>query len=123
MRLYILTTRVSYPTPGDQPNEVSVPQNDQAIILDVIDKTVHANPEGKVAIIYDNISDLILSAGFEETYKFLKQINEIVNDPRVNALFLLTAGAHPAENVSLIRSLFPFHISYDSTGLKFTRRT
>ncbi len=123
VRLYVLTTRVSYPTPGEQPNEVSVPQNDQAIILDVIDKTVHANPEGKVAIIYDNISDIILSAGFEETYKFLKQVNEIINDPRVNSLFILTAGAHPAENVSLIRSLFPVHITYDGSGLRFTRRT
>jgi hypothetical protein len=123
VRLYVLTTRVSYPTPGEQPNEVSVPQNDQAIILDVIDKTVHANPEGKVAIIYDNISDLILSAGFEETYKFLKQVNEIINDPRVKSLFLLTGGAHPPENVSLVRSLFPYHLSYDTSGLKFTRRT
>ncbi|MBI2649242.1 MAG: hypothetical protein HYU03_07785 [Thaumarchaeota archaeon] len=123
VRLYVLTTRVSYPTPGEQPNEVAVPQNDQAIILDVIDKTVHANPEGKVTIIYDNLSDIILSAGFEETYKFLKQINEIINDPRVNSLFILTAGAHPAENVSLIRSLFPVHITYDGAGLRFTRKT
>jgi hypothetical protein len=121
VRFYIMTSKVSYPKPTDLPNEVLVPQNDQAVLLDLIDKTVASTAESKASVIFDSISDLILYLGFEGCYKFIKQANEILSSPKVSGLFLLTSGAHEDKMLSLIRSLFPNHLLYDARGLKLTR--
>src|SRR5579872_574198 len=72
VRYYILTSTVSYPRGTDVPDEILVPQNDQAILLDIIQKTILNDPEAKLVIIYDNISDMILSSSVEASYKFLR---------------------------------------------------
>jgi hypothetical protein len=121
VRFYVMTSKVSYPKPTELQNEVLVPQNDQAVLLDLIDKTVVSTAEGKASVIFDSISDLILYLGFEGSYKFIKQANEILSLPKVSGLFLLTSGAHEDKILSLIRSLFPNHLLYDARGLKLTR--
>lgn len=122
VRLYVLAGRVSYPTSGERTNEVSIPQNDQAVLLDVIERTIHSNPEAKMALVYDSISDLILSWGFEDSYKSLKQVNELVNDARITTVFLITARAHEQEKSTLVKSVFPVHVSHNEDGLRITRR-
>lgn len=110
VRYYILTSTVSYPRGTDVPDEILVPQNDQAILLDIIQKTILSDPEAKLGIIYDNISDMILSSSVESSYKFLKQANEIIDPKRVMAMFLFTPGAHDDRTVNLIKALFANHI-------------
>ncbi len=121
VRFYLMTTKVSYPKPTDSPNEILVPQNDQAVLLDLIDKTVTSTAGNKASVIFDSISDLIQYGGFESTYKFIKQSNEILSSPQVSALFLLASGAHEEKVLSLTRSLYPNHLTYDSRGLRLTR--
>lgn len=110
VRYYILTSTVSYPRGTDVPDEILVPQNDQAILLDIIQKTILNDPDAKLGIIYDNISDMILSSSVEASYKFLKQANEIIDPKRVMAMFLFTPGAHDDRTVNLIKALFANHI-------------
>jgi len=110
IRYYILTSTVSYPRGTDVPDEILVPQNDQAILLDIIQKTILSDPEAKLGIIYDNISDMILSSSVESSYKFLKQANEIIDPKRVMAMFLFTPGAHDDRTVNLVKALFANHI-------------
>ncbi len=110
VRYYILTSTVSYPRGTDVPDEILVPQNDQAILLDIIQKTILNDPEAKLGIIYDNISDMILSSSVEASYKFLKQANEIIDPKRVMAMFLFTPGAHDDRTVNLVKALFANHI-------------
>jgi len=110
VRYYILTSSVSYPRGTDVPDEILVPQNDQAILLDIIQKTILSDPEAKLGIIYDNISDMILSSSVESSYKFLKQANEIIDPKRVMAMFLFTPGAHDDRTVNLVKALFANHI-------------
>lgn len=110
VRYYILTSTVSYPRGTDVPDEILVPQNDQAILLDIIQKTILSDPEAKLGIIYDNISDMILSSSVESSYKFLKQANEIIDPKRVMAMFLFTPGAHDDRTVNLVKALFANHI-------------
>ncbi|HXW37904.1 MAG TPA: hypothetical protein VEJ36_08410 [Nitrososphaerales archaeon] len=121
IRFYTFSAKVSYPRPTDQSNEVLVPQNDQSVILNVLDKTVSANPDVKIAVIFDSVTDLLLSAGFDNAYKFLKQANEIVSEARVAALFILTMGAHDDKQTNVVRSLFTNHLSFEGSELKLVR--
>jgi hypothetical protein len=117
----LMTARVSYPTPAGRAGELLVPQADRAILLDLIDKALRSNPGAKLAIIFDSISDLIVSLGLENTYKFLKQANEILSEPRVTSLFLITRGAHDERAFNLIRGLYPIRMLCDEGGIRPSR--
>ena len=123
VRFYILSAKVTYPKPEEgEPDQILIPTNDQAVILDLIDKTISAvAPPGQVSIIFDSVSDMVLSAGFEATYKFVKQVNEATGNGRTSTLFLMTLGAHDEKVVSFIRSLFPTQLVDDAGGLRVTR--
>lgn len=120
-KFYLLTSRVSYPKPTEKPSEILVPMNDLAVLLDVLDKTVTANEETKVGIIFDSISDLVVSVGFESTFKFMKQANEILASGSATSMFLVTAGAHDDRVERLIKNLFVVQLAYNSSGLKVER--
>ena len=123
VRFYILSTKVSYPKPEEnEPSQILIPSNDQAVMLDLIDKTISAaTAPAQVAMVFDSISDMVLSGGFEGTYKFVKQVNETTGNGRTATLFLMTLGAHDEKVVSFIRSLFPTQLVDDSSGLRVTR--
>jgi hypothetical protein len=121
VRFYILTSHVSYPKSSDRENELLVPQNDTAVLLDLLDKTIASTADTPVSFVFDNISDFILYLGFESCYKFVKQANELLDRPKVSSIYLITTGAHDERVMSLTRSLFRMHLAYDSTGLRVTR--
>ncbi|MBI2126812.1 MAG: hypothetical protein HYU02_05825 [Thaumarchaeota archaeon] len=122
-RFFVMTDRVSYPRPAEgQVYEVLVPQHDQPVLLDVLDKTLKGNPESNIAVVFDSVSDLIISLGLEKAYGFLKHANEIMSDPRITSLFLLSRAAHDDKTMNLVRTLFADHLSYDSSGLKVTKK-
>lgn len=122
VRFYTLTASVSYPRGTEVPEEILVPQNDQAILLDIIHKTIMTDPEAKMGLIYDNISDLILSSNVESTYKFLKQANEIIDLKRVATIFLFTTSAHDEKTGNLVRTLFTNHVLMTSAGPRLVRQ-
>ncbi len=117
VRFFTLTTRVSYPKPGDLPTEVLVPAGDQSVILNVLHKTLTSNPELKLGLVFDSVTDLLLSSGLETTFKFLKQAIEMVSTYGVTAVFLITGGAHSEREVSVVKSLFSNQLSYGSGQL------
>jgi hypothetical protein len=86
-------------------------------MLDVMDKALKANPHDVINVIFDNLSDLVLSLGFEKTYHFTKYATEILASPRVTALFLLNASAHDPEVVQSLRSLFEDQICFGKEGI------
>ena len=91
-------------------------------MLDLIDKTISAaTAPAQVAMVFDSISDMVLSGGFEATYKFVKQVNETTGNGRTATLFLMTLGAHDEKVVSFVRSLFPTQLVDDASGLRVTR--
>jgi hypothetical protein len=123
VRFYIFSAKVTYPKPEeDEPAQILVPSNDYAVILDLIDKTIAAvSAPAQVALVFDSVSDMILSSGFEATYKFVKQVNETTGNGRTSAMFLMTLGAHDEKEVSFIRSIFPTQLVDDTAGLRLTR--
>jgi hypothetical protein len=122
VRFFIMTSKVSYPKPGDTPTEVLVPSNDQSVLLNVLDKAITSNPELKFGVVFDSITDLILSSGLEMTYKFLKQANEMVSHHGVTAVFLMTLGAHTEREVNIVRSLYGNLLSF-GTGQLSVQKT
>lgn len=120
VRFFILSN-VSYPKASDQAREAIVPGNDPAVLLSVIDEAVTKAPGSRTAMVFDNISSLILEIGFHEAYKFLKHVNEIVGSSDVVALFIIMSKAHEDAQVSLIKNLYSAHFAYDGAGLKATK--
>lgn len=115
VRFFTMTRKVSYPKPGERPDEVLVPAGDQSVLLNVLDKAITSNPELKVGVVFDSVSDLILTSGLEQTYKFLKQANEMLSGGRVASVFLLTLAAHSEKEVNVVKSLFSNILSFGPT--------
>ena len=105
---------------SEDTNEVLVPQSDTAILLDVADKTLSSN-KGKVVFVFDSVSELLLMAGIEKTYKFLKQFLEVLSDPRVTGLFVFIKRAHDSKDENLLRGIFPSHYVVDSEGARLVK--
>ena len=117
VRFFTMTRKVSYPKPGERENEVMVPSGDQAVLLNVLDKAITSNPNLKFGVVFDSVSDLILSSGLEVTYKFLKQANEMLSNNRVTSVFLMTMGAHSEREVNVVKSLFGNLLTYGNGQL------
>jgi len=67
---------------------------------------------------------MLVTSGFETTYKFLKSANEVLADVNVTSLFLATRGIHDSKVIATIRSLFPNHLSGVPDGsVKLTRKS
>lgn len=122
LKFFLSTDDVSYIRPTDRENEVLVPQNDHAILLEVLSRSL-ASSGGNSVFIIDSISDMLISSGFESTYKALKNANEMLADPKVTSLFVMTQDSHDQKIVASVRSLFSTHLSSGSDGtLKMLRK-
>jgi hypothetical protein len=117
VRFFTMTRKVSYPKPGERPDEVLVPSADQSVLLNVLDKAITSNPDLRFGVVFDSVSDLILSSGLEVTYKFLKQANEMLNTHHITAVFLMTTGAHSEREVNVVKSLYSNIVSFQGGQL------
>ena len=121
MRFYTFTSNLSFPKPTDNPLQILVPSNDEAILLDVLQKTITAYQGSKIAIVYNSLSDAILSWGMETSYKFLKSAIEMLTTPNVATLFLMAAGTHDERTTNLVRSLFSKLLYFGEGGFKVVK--
>jgi len=122
LRLFVLSES-SYPKPSSDSLEVMVPRGDFGVLLNVIDETVSRNPGQAKAIIFDNVSSLILDAGFQESYKFLREVNEILSHGNIVSIFLVLSKAHDDKLMNLVKNLYSGHLTYDASGLHFVKKT
>ncbi len=120
LKFFLTTSGVSYMKVAQDTSEVLIPQSDTAIFLDVADKTL-ASKKADMVFVFDSVSELLLLIGLEKTYKFLKQMLELLNEPRVTALFLFVSKAHEAKDVNLLRGIFPAHFVEDAEGARVVR--
>ena len=121
LRFFILSES-SYPKPSAGSSDVMIPRNDYAVILNIMDETVTGSPEQPKAMIFDNISSLILDAGFQECYKFLRQVNEILTRGDVVSVFLVLSKAHDEKMMNSIKNLYSGHLVFDTTGLRVKKQ-
>jgi hypothetical protein len=121
VRLFTESGDVSYIKPSDRPNEVIVPANDTGVVLDSIEKILVAQDASKVVIVFDSLSDFILSIGFTGCYNFLKRTLETLGEKGATSIFLIVSGAHEPSTTNLIRLLFANQFVLDVTGLRIVK--
>jgi hypothetical protein len=117
VKFFCLTQQVSAPKEFSE-NEMLLPSNGTSLMLDVFDKTLKAHPQGVVNVVFDSLSDLVLSVGFEKTYRFMRYAVEMLASPRTTVLFLLNQNAHDPKIASSLRGLFSDQISFGIKGVQ-----
>ena len=120
VRFFILSES-SYPKASPNAPEVMVPRNDLPVLLNVMDDAIARNKGQPVAIIFDNISSLILDEGFQECYKFLRQVNEILSHGDVMSIFIVLSKAHDDRTMNIFKNLYSGHLAFDSEGLRVVK--
>ncbi|MDE1854285.1 MAG: hypothetical protein KGI38_11150 [Thaumarchaeota archaeon] len=120
IKFFLTTSGVSYMKVAEDTREVLIPQSDTAIFLDVADKTL-ASRRGKVVVVFDNVSELLLMAGIEKTYKFLKQFLELLNEPTATGFFIFIKSAHEPKDINLLKGIFPNHFVEDAAGPRLVK--
>lgn len=118
IQFIFLTPRVSVPTAGGSENEILLPANNTSLLLDALDKTAKAHPHGNTSIVFDSLSALMLSVGFEKAYMFTRYALEMLASERATALFLLNPSAHDPKVASVLRGLFSTQVTYGNKGLR-----
>lgn len=122
VRILGMTSQVTYPRPTGKKDEMAVPQNDPAVLLDQTAKELAEHPRS--LLIFDSVSDIVVSLGFEKAYAFLKDQKEIISrEPKTTALYVVKRNAQDDRTLSLLKGLYAVHLSYDSAGLTVTRET
>lgn len=120
VKFFLTTSGVSYMKVADDTREVLIPQNDSAIYLDVVDKTL-ASRQGALVFVFDSVSDLLLTNGMEKTYKFLKQFLELMHEPRATGFFIFIGRAHESKDANLLRGIFPNYFVEDAQGPRLAK--
>jgi hypothetical protein len=119
---FFLLSEISYPKSTGIASETMVPRNDFAVLLNVLDEDVVRNQNLKKALVFDSISSLILDSGFQDSYKFLRQVNEMLSRVSVISIFLVLSKAHDDKMMKFVQNLYPGHLLYDASGLHVTRQ-
>jgi hypothetical protein len=114
---FCLTQQVSVPKEFSE-NEMLLPAKDTSLMLDVLNKTLKTHPEAKINVVFDSLSDLIMSIGFEKTYRFIRYAIEMLTSPKTTVMFLLNPSAHDPQIVHSFRGLFSNQISYGKNGIQ-----
>jgi len=117
VKFFLFTQQVSVPK-GLSDNEILLPSKDTSLMLDVLDKTWKAHPEGNINMVFDSLSDLVLTVGFEKTYRFMRYATEILTSPRNTVVFLLNQTAHDLKVASSLKGLFDDQISLGKEGIQ-----
>jgi len=120
VKFFCLTQQVSVPKEFSE-NEMLLPSNDTSLMLDIFDKTLKAHPQGNINVVFDSLSDLVLSIGFEKTYRFIRYAVEMLASPRNTVLFLLNRSAHDPKVESSLIGLFSDQILFGKDGIKTVR--
>ena len=97
---------------GEEKNIEFIPSTE--IILSPI---LEAHSDKQLALVYDNLSELIISMGFQQAYNFSRKTLELLAEYDSTALFLFNPKAHSSNDTNSMRNLFNDRIAYDKKGL------
>jgi len=64
---------------------------------------------------------MLIYAGFESCYKFLREAGAMASGTKTVALFILFAGADDERSVTAIRSIFPSQLKVVADGVEVVR--
>lgn len=84
---------------------------------------IDAHAGKNLALVCDNLTDLIITMDFHPAYNFTKNALERLINPKITALFLLNPNAHSPKEVYSIRSLFSEQVTCGKDGLTKVKLT
>ena len=87
----------------------------------VLSRIIEPYVNDEICIVFDSLSDLILSIGFQSTYNFVRDTIPRLSRAKATALFLMNPHSHPLTEVQSIRNLFRDQLTFNQNGLKKTR--
>jgi len=109
---FLLTSSKTSHTQQINETETLLPAADLSVLLNAIVRIQKAHTDKTVNMLFDNLSDIILTCGFEKTYKFMRFLLETISSPKTTALFVFNPVAHDLTISSSIRGLFQVHLAY-----------
>jgi CheY-like chemotaxis protein len=110
-------TSIIYQSLKDEENMEFAQLSAQTIMSPILE----AHPEKPVSLVFDNLSDLMLSMGFQPAYNFTKNTLARLSDSKETAVFLLNLKAHAQNESYSVRALFSNQLSYGEDGLKIVK--
>jgi predicted transcriptional regulator len=119
--LYTMSTDVSFTTPVKGRNELLVPENDHAVLLNEMSKILDGGSHGHSVLVFDSVSDLVMLSGLQQAYEFLRQMNKLAAGSTSMIISILKLMSQDDRTVGLIKGIFSTHVVYDANGLKVTR--
>jgi hypothetical protein len=102
-------------------NEMLLPANNPTLILDSFNKVLETHTSTNVCLVFDSLSELLISVGLEKTYKFTKYALEMLAPQWATVLFLFNPNAHDPKTVSSLKSLFRDQLAYRKDGMQAIR--
>jgi hypothetical protein len=120
LRMFTFSTKTSTPSKISE-EHVLLPERDTSLLLDAVDKLLHANQGRLVGMIFDVFTDLILFQGFEKGYGVLSSVVEMAESESASALILINFTAVDERTLNGIRGLFRLHAKYDTDGFRVVR--
>ena len=117
VKFFLMSVSTSTPESISE-NEILLPANNTALILDSLSKVLETYAEGNVFLVFDSLSELVGSIGLEKTYSFLHYVLDMLSSARATTLFLLNTNAHEPQVASCLRELFRNQLIYRGNQLK-----
>ncbi len=115
----LLTATLRTPTRSGE--VLLLPTADTALILDTVVRASSACEKSGLALVFDNLSDLVKSLGFRKAYMFTKLTLEVLVEKPVSALFMINPSSHESRISASFRALFANQVSCGAQGLKVAR--
>jgi hypothetical protein len=115
----LITPQVSTPIKKSE-TEFLLPEN-ASIWLDYLDRANKIGLDRQLNVVFDNLSNTILSIGFDRAYSFLRYVLDMLASMDATALFLVNPTAHDAKVVSSVRSMFGWQLYYIGEGLQVAK--
>jgi len=116
--VYVMTTHESRP-PSSRPRELVVPSHDEAALLGFIEESGARDSTGeRDLVIFDSVSELIVSLGNERSQRFLKRATRSLDAKGRRALFIVKRGYHDERTQRMVKGLFSERLAYDGSGLR-----
>ena len=87
----------------------------------VLSRVLDPYNDKKLYFVFDSISDLILSTGFQSAYNFVRDTLPRLSGDKTTAIFLLNPNSHALTEVQSMRTLFRDQLVFDERGLRKIR--
>ena len=87
----------------------------------MISSILDDHQERPLNMVYDSLTDLMLSTDPRTAYKFTLNALEQLSDTKITAIFLLNPSAHEPKDASSLRGLFSNQIIYGKEGMSHAK--